>query len=150
MSFETKFRNFVGRIDKLTKKEVKIISRELLEEFNKEQKVSIEGWKGKSSFKINEIGDLIIVTKYQRPDKDSKAKPIKYEIEVKELTELKKTILKLKEINPIIKSRELGEYFYKMDWNTIFSDRKKHNHLNIMLNVLDKKGFIKYRGGKIE
>lgn len=150
MTFETKFRNFVGRIRTLTLPEIEFISKQLLEELNTEQKVSIDSWKGKSSFKLEEVGDLIIVTKYQRPDKDSEAKPIKYEIEVSELRELKKAIIRLKEITPIIKSRQLGEYFYQTDWDTIFSNRKRHNHFNIMLNVLDKKGFIKYQVGKIE
>ena len=38
MSFESKFRNFVGRIEKLSREEVIILSRGLLEEFNKEEK----------------------------------------------------------------------------------------------------------------
>ena len=39
MTFETKFRNFVGRIEKLSREETIILSRGLLEELNKEKRI---------------------------------------------------------------------------------------------------------------
>ena len=127
------------------------ISEELLHLYNEEKKIKIEGWHGKSSFNFNQVGDKIIVTKYQKPEKDAEPKEIRTEIETNKLRNLMKTIIELsKTKKEFIKSRELGEEFYKLDWDTeIFSDRKKHNKFTIMLNVLDKKGIIEYRGGRI-
>ena len=39
MTFESKFRNFVGRIEKLSKEETIIIARDLLNQLNKEKKI---------------------------------------------------------------------------------------------------------------
>jgi len=41
MTFESKFRNFVGRVEKISREEVIIISRELLKEFNQEEKKKV-------------------------------------------------------------------------------------------------------------
>jgi len=37
MTFESKFRNFVGRIEKLSREEITVLSRSLLNEFNQEK-----------------------------------------------------------------------------------------------------------------
>lgn len=151
MTFETKFRNFVGRIDNLTKEEITIISRVLLEEFNKERNVTIDSWKGKSSFNYTEVGDKIIVTKFQRPEKGEEPKEVKIEIEQKELKDVSQAINVIRKYYPDnkIKSTKVAEYLYGLSWKEIFSNRKIHNKFTIMLNVLDKKGLIEYRGGKI-
>lgn len=151
MTFENKFRNFVGRMPNLEKNEMIIIARELLEELNKEQIVVIDSWKGKSSLDIENIGDIIHVKKYQKPEKGEEEKEVNYEIKVEELNQLKKVISHLMSHIPekIMKSTEIAEVFYGKQWNEIFSDRKTHNHFTIMLNVLDKQDFIEYRGGKV-
>ena len=115
-------------------------------EFNS---ISIQGWHGKSSFTMEEKGEMIYVTKYQKPEKGAEPKEVKYEIEKSELTKLMLTIKSLIKPNEVIESRDLGEAFYGEDWdNKIFSKRKRHNHFTIMLNVLDKQGKIIYKGGK--
>lgn len=157
MTFETKFRNIVGRAIDLDKTELVITLRELLTELNKEQKVKISGWKGKSSFKYSKVGDAIHVQKYKRDDKDEEAKPQNFEIKVEDYENLKILILSWfkyrKNIHldvnnsPYIKSTELAEEFYKKDWDTeIFNNRKCHNLYTITLNVMDEENIIRYSG----
>lgn len=160
MTFESKFRNFVGRINNLSKEETIIISRSLLEEFNSERKIVIDSWHGKSSFSISEVGDKIIVTKYQKPEKGAEPKEIKTEIDINDLKILERTIRfyfknyiysvsKDKDGNKYFKSTEIGESFYNMPWKEIFNKRKMHNKFTIMLNVLEKKEVIVYIGGRV-
>ena len=150
MTFENKFRNFVGRIESLSKEEVVILSRALLTEYNNERKVVIDSWKGKSSFSFKEVGDKIIVSKFQRPEKDAEPKEVKTEITYRELISIEKAIqLLLKEEEPFIKSTLIAEFVYDLPWKEIFSNRKMHNKFTIILNVLEKKGVIEYRGGRV-
>jgi hypothetical protein len=158
MTFENKFRNFVGRINQLEKVEIIEISRELLSQMNEEQRIMIEGWKGKSSFEIKPLGDTIYVTKYQRKDKYSNPKEQNFEIKTEDLTRLKIQILnwfkylrniKEKDGQSYLKSTEIAEGFYKRSWKEIFNDRSTHNLYTICLNVLDKQGVITYRGGHV-
>lgn len=157
MSFETKFRNLVGRAENIDKPDLVKILRELLSELNKEQKVKISGWRGKSSFNMWKVGDIIHVEKYKRDDKDEKAKPINYEIKVEDFDRLKLMILTWfkykKNIHldgnntPYVKSTEIAEAFYQKDWDSqIFNDRKTHNLYTVTLNALDESGVIKYSG----
>ena len=117
-----------------------------------------KGWKGKSSFEVKDLGDTIYVTKYQKKEKGAEPKEINFEIATRELGFLKNTIINWfrfrknlleDEGGTCIKSRELAECFYGESWKNIFNNRKRHNHYTIMLNVLDKKGLINYRGGKV-
>ncbi len=151
MTFESKFRNIVGRVDKLEKNELVIMLRELLNELNKENKVIIDGWKGKSLFEYQFIGDKIIVTKFQKPEKGAEPKEVKYEIDQTEYHHIKQIIeYTFEKDNPDkIKSTKLAEEYYNRTWKEIFNDRKVHNRFTIILNVLDKQGLIEYRGGKI-
>lgn len=113
--------------------------------------VEIDSWKGKSSFEINRNGEEIIVIKYQKPERGAKAKPIKTIIQMRELSRLLRTIEYLFSRNKYesIKSRIIGEEFYNVKWDDIFSKRPIHNKFTIMLNVLEKKGLIDYRGGLV-
>lgn len=153
MTFETKFRNFVGRLSnkEFSHEELKLISRELLLEYNRERKVVIEGWHGKSSFAFKEVGDSIIVTKYQKPERGAEPKEVKTTISFTELKGIYKTIKFLCTNSNLetLKSKTIAQSFYKESWKDIFNNRKRHNKFTIILNVLDKKGFIEYRGGRI-
>lgn len=157
MTFETKYRNFVGRMKELSREEMIVIARELLDDLNNDRSITINGWKGKSSFNFHEVGDKIIVTKFQKPEKDAEPKEVNYEIEAKELREIEMKIkyffkfLNLPERNDekYLTSRELGEDYYKAPWSEIFNNRKTHNRFTIILNVLEQKGIIDYRGGNI-
>ncbi len=155
MTFESKFRNFIGRLKQkeFSRDELLIMGDELLRLYNEERKIVINGWQGKSSFSFKQVGDKIIITKYQRPEKGAEPKEIKTEIEINELRKLTQIIMWVFKINKerkYIKSRELGEKFYNLDWDTeIFCNRKLHNRFTIALNVLEKKEIIEYRGGRI-
>ena len=154
MTFETKFRNFVGRLNnkEFSHEELKIVSRELLNEYNAERKVIIEGWKGKSSFAFEEVGDNIIVTKYQKPERGAEPKEVKTIISLTELRAVQKTIrfaLQRCRNIPFVKSTTIAELVYRCSWKEIFNNRKRHNKFTIILNVLEKKGVIEYRGGRI-
>lgn len=151
MTFESNFRNIVGRANKLSKEELVIVLRELLNQLNEEKKIVIDSWKGKSSFDYKFIGDKIIVTKYQKHEKGDEPKEVNYELDKNEYYQLKSMILYIfeKEKPKLLKSTEIAEQFYNKNWKKIFSDRKVHNRYTIMLNVLEKEGYIEYRGGKI-
>jgi len=151
MSFESRFRSFAGRINSMSRDDMVIITRELLKQLNDEKKVKIKGWKGKSSFDYKFISDKIIVIKYQKPEKGAEPKEVKYEITTNDYYTLKSIILHTfeKEKVEYIKSRDLAEWFYNKFWREIFNDRKTHNKFTIILNVLDKEGVIKYKGGKV-
>jgi len=129
-----------------------ILILEMLQNKNKEfNSVDIFGWHGKSSFKIEEEGEIIYVTKYQKPEKGAEPKEVKYEIDKKELLRLEKTIKEQLQNRESIGSRELGEIFYGENWDIkIFSNRKRHNLYTIALNVLDSQKKIIYNGGKIK
>lgn len=151
MSFESKFRNIVGRANQLEKPELVILLRELLNQLNEEKKIQIEGWKGKSSFDYRFIGDKLIVTKFQKPEKGAEPKEVRYEIDSNEFNQIKSMILYIfdKEGIESIKSTEIAEQYYNRSWKEIFNDRKVHNRFTIILNVLDKQKILEYRGGKV-
>lgn len=151
MTFENKFRNIVGRADKLEKNELVILLRELLNQLNEEKKVNIKSWKGKSSFEYKFIGDKIIVTKFQKPEKGAEPKEMKYELDKNEYYQLRQIIdydFKHNNVDKI-KSTVLAEEFYNDFWKNIFNNRRRHNHFTLMLNVMEKEGDIEYRGGYI-
>ena len=157
MSFESKFRNVVGRIESLEKQEIRIILRELLRELNEEKRITLKGWKGKSSFEYYREGEEMVVTKYQKPEKGEEPKKINYRISIKEIIEIETMIkysfkhmnLNSKDGKKYIESRDIAEKFYNNSWKNIFNNRKTHNRFTIILNILDKKGIIEYKGGKI-
>lgn len=157
MTFETQFRNFVGRIKEMDSLTIDKVAHELLEQFNREQEVKFHGWKGKSSLKIWEVGDKTHAEKYKRDDRDEEAKPIVYELNTNDLDRLKAMILSWfkykRKVNldannsEFIKSTELAEEFYGRNWdNQIFNHRKLHNTYTIMLNVIQQRGIIRYSG----
>lgn len=117
------------------------------QEFQHAEQVYLENWKGKSSIQIIEEPDKFIVITFQKPDKDSAPEEIKREITKEEVNHISQTINKLNKGQPI-PTREIGEFAYNRAWDDIFSDRHTHTQLNLILRLLDKKGQIKYRGGR--
>lgn len=154
MSFETKFRNFVGRLKggDFTQIELEIVGNELLRLYNDERKEDIDGWKGKSSFDYITVGDYIEVTKFQKPERGAEPKEVKTKISLLELKEIERIIIKLfaiPKINDFLKSTQIAEYYYKTPWGEVFKNRKRHNHFTIILNVLEKKGIIEYKESRV-
>ncbi len=154
MTFESKFRNYVGRLKQreFSHDENVRIADELLIEYNKERKAIINGWHGKSSFTIEQVGDNLEVTKYQKPERGAEPKEVRTTISLIELRNIQNVILLLwKEKGEVafLTSRQVAEYYYSWSWDKIFSSRKIHNKFTIILNVLDKRGFIEYRGGRV-
>lgn len=154
MSFESKFRNFVGRLQNgdFTQIELSKMGDELLRQYNEERKENISGWHGKSSFELVTVGDNIIVTKFQKPERGAEPKEVKTIISVQELRNLMASINFLwsrRGDKDCIKSTEVGQVLYHTEWDNIFKNRKVHNKFTIMLNVLDKKEIIEYTGGRV-
>jgi len=153
MTFETKFRSFVGLLKKreLTPTEQTIWADELLRLYNEERRVDIDGWKGKSSFEFKEVGDYVLVKKYQKPERGAEPKEINYKIPLWELRRIESMIKDFFEKNKeeYLKSKDLATSFYEMTWDEIFTNRKIHNRFTIILNVLDKENIIDYRGGRV-
>ncbi len=142
---------FIGIIRRCNLSKDEIV-RTLEEISRRMDTISIDSWKGTSSFDIEEKEDKIIVIKYQKPEKGTEPKETKTEINITELKNLfsvlKEMSIEMREMK--VKSRKLGESFYKLDWDTeIFCNRPLHNKFTIMLNVLEKKKLIDYRGGVV-
>jgi len=154
MTFESKFRSFVGRLKQkeFSHQELVVLADALLREYNEERKENISGWHGKSSFELVTVGDNIIVTKYQKPERGAEPKEVKTIIGLKELRNLMASINFLwarRADKDFIKSTEIGQVLYHTEWDNIFKNRKVHNKFTIMLNVLDKKEIIEYTGGRV-
>ena len=125
----------------------------------RQETVVIQGWKGKSSMELRDFQDKILVIKYQKPERGKEPKQVKTEISKSELERLKavirrhfafgKFVFEGKDGKKYLKSTDIAEFFYKLSWNEIFNQRKKHNTFTIMLNVLDKQDFIEYKGGRV-
>jgi len=120
--------------------------------------IEIDSWKGKSSFRIIDKIDSIIVVKYQRPIKDEEPKEIQTEIQKSEMVSLINAIKFLNKGKPIETSalamvfsryENLGHSHWDYGDKPFFSDRYCHNKYTLALGVLDKLGMIKYSGGKI-
>lgn len=116
-------------------------------EFQKSERIWLDGWKGKSSIKVTEGLDKFIIITFQKEDQDSAPKEVKREITKEEVNHILKVILQLNKGEPI-HTRAIGEMAYKKDWDTIFADRYLHTQLNLILRLLDFKDLIKYRGGR--
>lgn len=114
--------------------------------FQQSERVRLDSWKGKSSFKVIETPEKFIIITYQKPDKESKAKEVQTEILRSEVNEIFVAINKLKDGNPIPTST-IAEFAYKRAWKDIFSDRPTHIRLNLILRLLEYKKLTKYKGG---
>ena len=119
--------------------------------------VEVDSWKGKSSFRIIDKIDHIIVVKFQKPEKGQEPKEVQTVIYKTEMKILVEAILYLDKGEPI-KTRilsltfsdraELGHSGWKRGDNPFFSDRHWHPKFALMMNVLDKLQMVKYLGGK--
>ncbi len=128
--------------------------------------VEASQWKGKSSFEIIKRVSGLTIIKYQKLDKLSEPKKIVTEVDSEELHSLIESILWFNNVE-CIETKDIArrfsyhikqfqpDYFSKsvyrdgrFDWDSFFSNRIAHNKLTLMLNALDKLGFIEYSGGK--
>lgn len=131
-------------------KELQLIFEESLAKYDELQtkaRVSLAGWKGKSSFEVVKKPDCFEVITFQKPDKDSKPHEVRTIITKEEVNQVLIGLQKLDK-GKKIPTRKLGELIYQKDWDKeIFCDRQLHPKLTKILGMLDKFGFIKYRGG---
>jgi hypothetical protein len=170
------FENFlIGRIIVMERKakldksllDTLFMLRYILENYRRLEKTKIDvtGWKGKSSLEIKKLKDKIIVTKYQRPDQDSKPRKVIFEYTKKEFKYLL-TAIKLMNSKEF-KSKELADKYFralgkyytskdlplfvkgKFNWDNLYNSRVEHNKFVIMLDVLRERELIEYKGGKI-
>jgi hypothetical protein len=111
----------------------------------KQEKVILNNWKGKSSLEIIEHPDYFTIITFQKEDKDSEPKEIKRDITKFEVNRIINTINNLNK-GKKISTRDIGEFAYKRDWDKIFSDRQLHTNLNLILRLLDYYNLTKYRG----
>lgn len=155
-----------GKISLFARKdntEMLFIFQEVLRAYNhynpeKKVQVEVEGWHGKSSFEIIKELDKLVIIKFQKPDKDSEPKEIRIEIPKEEIIAMIGSIKELEVSSEWIETKDLALRFsnklgiYHSGWKTgdnpIFSDRKFHNRLTLLLDALDKMELIKYSGGK--
>ena len=119
--------------------------------------VEADAWKGKSSFKIIDMIDYIIVVKYQKPEKGEEAREVQTVIYKNEMKTLVESLLYLNKGEPIDSPvlaltfsdrAELGHSGWRRGDNPFFSDRHWHNKFTLMMNVLEKLKMVKYSGGK--
>lgn len=123
----------------------------------KKSKIELKSWKGQSGIKLINKPDRFIVITFQKTDQDSEPKEVKREITKKEINDVIKVINRLENIRTsvsfneqidYIHTREIGEGYYRDEWDKIFADRFRHTQLNYILRILDYLDLIKYRGGK--
>jgi len=116
------------------------------------EKIRIESWRGKGKIKIWSTPDKIMVEFPGKRDKYEKPKILRKEYTKQEINKMICCINKLKEeYNNRIPSRQLGEEYFKRDWDSkIFSKRGDHIAFTHWLNILDYYQIIRYnRGGFI-
>lgn len=128
--------------------------------------VQIHGWKGKSPLKVIKKPDKIIAFKWQKI-KGEQARQNKFEYSRSEVNMMINSIkslykgdwieskeimgryLKMAQIGLNHKSEHLfgdGEFIF----DRLFCWRKMHNHLVILLDILDSEGLIEYKGGRVK
>lgn len=137
-------------------KETEIILREILEKYKDFETIGIskiQGWKGTSGIiSLIKKPDRIIVTRMQKPNKDSEPKKVIIEITKEEINAV---IIALNELsdNQPIKTKDIAMIFSRelnlkhSDWGRFFADRHYHNLLTNCLDVMDSEQLIKYSGG---
>lgn len=161
------------RIEQHRKKgnlDIVFILDHLLQTYNhfhpeKEMKVEVEGWKGKSTIEIIKELDKLTIIKYQRKDKESKPQETRVEVSKEELNTLIKIInlhwemdhkpietktlagsyCKILLISKTDKGRQLFEGNF---WDNFYSWRRMHEKFTLILSALDELKFIKYVGGR--
>jgi len=153
----------IGQQYKRKNKELEIYTRAILDLYNHfhpeiNLEVEADAWKGRSSFKIIDMVDHIIVIKYQKMEKGDEAREVQTIIYKNEMKTLIEAISYLNKGEPI-KSPVLALTFSDRaglghsSWSSgskpFFSDRMWHNKYTLMLGVLDKLKMITYKGGKI-
>ena len=132
-----------GQISKAVKSgntERDFVYREFLNAYNHfhPEKIAtgeIKGWKGKSGItNIQKLPDKIIVTRFQRPNKDEEPKEVNIEIQNYELKPVLEFFSKL-EIGDKVKTKVLALAYSRAlelghsDWDDFFSDRKQQKPL---------------------
>lgn len=136
MTFESKFRNFVGRIEKLSREEVIMISRTLLQELNKE-KVIIDKGQYIENYELEPDEDWEFVNKHSERSNIRRYKwgKILGETLTKRILKLRNNELTSKETTQAIsKSKEVQEFLNKYP-------RERSNMLkNIKINVCARYG----------
>lgn len=157
---------------KYSGKDVEMILRAVLgvhEKFHSNKvQVEINGWKGKSGIvEIIDKPDSIDIVRFRKLDQDSEPKRIVHNIPKRDINVVLNAILRNKDKEKI-KSKEIALEYCKIlnlnfnthkrnlwdndgfIWDNFFSDRKLHNMLVDILDLLDKKGCIHYRHGIIQ
>jgi hypothetical protein len=171
------FRGFLqGKINYFCKKGDKhneMILRSILDVYNKfhpetKATVEIEGWKGKSGIvEIMEKPDSVDIVRFRKLDQDSEPKRVVHNIPKRDINIVLNALQRLK-VKEIIKSKDIALEYCKMlnlgfnshgrelfdnngfIWDNFFSDRRLHNLLVDILDMLDKRGFIQYRHGEVK
>lgn len=111
--------------------------------FQESEKVKLESWKGKSSFRVIEHPEKFIIITFQRTEKNSEPKEVRTEITRQEANEVLLSIQKLNIGDPIPTSK-IAEMTYNKNWKSVFSDRETHIKLTKILDLLEYKKIIRY------
>jgi hypothetical protein len=161
-SFRKALQTLIGQYYKKGNTELEFHTKGILDLYNKFHpeksiEVKLDQERSKSTFEVIDKIDKIIVIKYQKINQEE-MKKFEIEIEKEEIKTLIKCILKLSEIEKIIKTKYLAiSYSSALGLNhsgwmkgdtPIFSDRTFHYKLTIVLNVLNNLRLIEYKNGK--
>jgi len=153
-----------GQISSASRKdnmEMMFVFQEILNAYNyyEPEKIvtgEIQGWKGKSGItNIQKLPDKVIVTRFQRPNKDEEPKEVIIEIQKHQLIPII-NFLNKHQVGDKLKTKNIAMYYSgslelgHKDWDSFFADRPEHNLLTNMLGFLDSEGLIKYSGGVSE
>jgi len=128
-----------------------------------ESAVEIKGWHGKSSFEIVKGIDKLTIIKYQKKDKETSPREMRFEFTREELISLINSIklcsewakerefITTKEIAfQFCIERNLTDFLMGDFRKNFYSNRIFHYRFTLMLDTLEKFGLISYNAGKIK
>ena len=115
-------------------------------EYEIQEKVTLNSWKGKSGINVLDKPDKIIIERYAKMEPGEKPKKITQEITKQEINKVIIAINKLKDsCENKIPTSKIAEEVYNIKWKALFATRPEHIKLTHILNVLDSHyGVIKY------
>ncbi|CAK0756661.1 hypothetical protein CCP1ISM_60014 [Azospirillaceae bacterium] len=108
--------------------------------------VELKCWKGKSSFNVFVKPESFDVVTYQKPEQGAVPREITRNIQKVEVNHV---LLIINQLNKgeKIPTRNIGEAYYKEEWDKVFANRFEHTELNLILRLLDYYKITHYRGG---
>ncbi len=107
-------------------------------------------WRGKSGVSYQIKPDYVIAIRFRKKDIGEKPIEVRTEMYKFQINRVRWAVNQLN-TKEFIRTSEIAEKVYGIDWKKVFSDRTKHPFLVEILNYLEYNKEIKYyRSGKVQ